>query len=150
MFTTAFKAVVVATAVATAASANWKATLDPIGGSGVSGKATVAAPRAAGVGTDNDKARLHANVRIKGAHAGDTHPWHVHSGTCGDANAPVLGSANDYSPITVTGAGEGHAVAHLDVTLSPGGTYLVNVHRSATDLTVIACGALKETAAEDR
>ena len=101
MFPAALKtlALVASVTASTVVAASWKATLDPVEGSGISGESTVtpdnpvpmrdsAAPQTEG--------NAMARISIKGAKANDSLPWHVHSGTCGSANAPIVGSGSDY------------------------------------------------------
>ena len=148
MLSTTFKlAVVVAAVAAAGVGAGWKATLTPVGESGVSGEATVENERKEAMGDSarQDDGKLVASIRVKGAKDGELLPWHVHSGACGTADAPVVGSPNDYSPITITASGEGRATASPSAPLTASGLYHVNVHKSATDAAVISCGALKAT-----
>ncbi len=80
-----------------------------------------------------------ASVTIAGADGGGTHPWHVHSGTCG-SGGPIVGDATAYPVLNVGSNGDALASATLKVELSPTGSYYVNVHQSPTDLgTIIAC-----------
>jgi hypothetical protein len=149
MLSMTIKVAVAATTIASVgAGAAWKATLQPVGESTVSGETTVTASTAPATdSTSPDQGKLVATIHLKGARDGDLLPWHVHGGTCGSANAPIVGSANDYSTITVTASGEGRATATLSVPLSPSESYIVNVHRSPTDATVISCGSLKPSSA---
>ena len=112
----------------------WSATLGPVGGSGVSGTATA---------SDMNDA-THATIRIRGAQAG-IRPWHIHEGTCGDSNAPVVGPASAYPPLNVGGGGTGTAQAHVPVELNEAKRYIVNVHASPSNMgTIIACGDLND------
>lgn len=113
---------------------NWRGTLSAVATSGVSGTATA---REMGDGT-------HATLTIRGGQSGSTHPWHIHEGRCGDANAPIVGTVSAYPPITVGSGGSGTAQAHVPVKLNEAKPYIVNVHRSATDLTVISCGVIDD------
>src|SRR5206468_12014565 len=63
-----------------------------------------------------------AKVSIRGDQPGATRPWHVHHGQCGQDGA-VLGSAQDYPPITVGPNGTGSATAALDVATPASGDY---------------------------
>jgi hypothetical protein len=113
----------------------WNATLSPVGGSGVSGTATA---------MDMDDA-THATVNIRGATGGGVHPWHIHEGTCGDANAPVVGSPAAYPPLNVGSGGTATAQAHVTVELNEAKNYIVNVHASPSNMgTIIACGDLND------
>lgn len=148
MFPAAFKtlALVAGVAASSAVAASWKATLDPVEGSGIAGESTVtpenAMPMRDSTAPKHDGSAM-ARISITGAKANDSLPWHVHSGTCGSANAPIVGTGSDYTPIAVGTNGEGSAHAKISTRLEPNGQYIVNVHRSATDLTVVSCGALK-------
>ena len=152
MFSATLKtlALVAGVTASTAVAASWKATLDPVEGSGISGESTVTPDNAMPMRDSTaPKTELSAMARIsiKGAKANDSLPWHVHNGTCGSANAPIVGDGSDYSPIAVGENGEGSAHAKVSTRLDPNGQYIVNVHRSATDLTVVSCGALKSDGA---
>lgn len=122
-------------AVLTAAAAHfspaWTAKLSPVGGSNVSGSATVTA-------TTPDSAT--ASLSITGAKAGQ-YPWHVHSGKCGSGGSPV-GSASAYPPLTVQSSGQGTAQATIAFKPVDGTPYSVNVHKSMSDMAPIACGDL--------
>ncbi len=147
MFSAALKLLAGAGLVATlGAVADWKAELAPVGDSGIAGSATVqtALPSMADT-TMPAKAEFTAEVSIRGGTDGNKHPWHVHSGTCGTESAPIVGDASAYSPITIESSGEGKATATVNAEISPNGQYLVNIHRSPDDLTVISCGELKAT-----
>jgi len=137
---------------------SWTATLSPVGGSAVSGTATVDVPDA-GMAKPNqappagayDSAKkappapagetAKASVTISGAKEGE-YPWHVHSGKCGSAGPPV-GSASAYTPIKVSADGKGTSQANITAKLTPGTDYSVNVHKSKQDMAVISCGDLK-------
>ena len=117
------------------AEESWSANLSPVGGSGVSGTAT-----ARGMGD-----ATHATVSISGARSGGVHPWHIHEGTCGDANAPVVGPASAYPPLNVGSGGTATAQAHIPVELNEARRYIVNVHASPSNMgTIIACGVLDD------
>jgi len=147
MLSAAFKILAGAAVVATlGAVKEWKADLEPVGDSGIVGEASVSTSMDAKSMTDTTTAALSAlkaKVNIKGAKDGDAHPWHVHAGTCGSPDAPIVGAAKDYELIKVGSTGEGSATAQVSAQLADTGQYLVNVHRSADDLTVISCGQLK-------
>jgi hypothetical protein len=114
------------------ASNKWSATLEPAGDSGVRGTAFV----------EQGDSVTHAKLSINGAKAGDELPWHVHAGVCPTPGAPVGGAA-PYSPIKIGEGGRGEATATLPTRLSQTGQYSVNVHRSKSDMSSIACGTLK-------
>jgi hypothetical protein len=113
----------------------WTATLSAVGGSGVTGTASA---------RDMDDA-THATIDIRGARSGGVHPWHIHEGSCGDANAPVVGPASAYPPLNVGAGGTASAQAHVPVELNEARNYIVNVHASASNMgTIIACGDLND------
>ncbi|MEP6473852.1 MAG: hypothetical protein ABJC74_09030 [Gemmatimonadota bacterium] len=123
--------VLVLTAAAAHMAPAWTAKLTPVGGSSVSGSATVNA-----VGTDSAT----ASINIMGAKSGQ-YPWHVHSGKCGGEGAPV-GNASAYPALSVQSGGQASAQATVAFKADPSASYSVNVHKSMTDKKVIACGNL--------
>ena len=125
-----------ATAIVTLTFKEWSATIRPLDGSTVSGTAT-AQPR------EGDS--LLVTIRIKGAKAGDSNPWHLHSGGC-DSSGAVLGDPARYAPMTIGADQAGEATASVRTTLTIGVPYSVNVHRSRSDMSVIACGNLRPVA----
>ncbi len=113
-------------------AAAWTATLTPKANTNINGMASAIS------GT----ASTTATVTISGATAGDVHPWHIHAGKCGD-NGPVVGAARAYPPLTVGSDGSARATARIDVALTDGSPYYVNVHRSRSDMgTIVSCGDL--------
>lgn len=109
----------------------WKGTLSAVGGSGVTGTASGT--------TANDMTNV--TVSITGAKAGDTLPWHIHDGKCGDASPPVVGDATAYPPLVVRADGTATGSATINVKLNEARNYIVNVHASPTNLaTIVACG----------
>lgn len=127
-----------ATAILTLTVKEWSATIRPVDGSTVSGTAT-AIP---GMGDS-----LTVNIEVKGGKSGETLPWHLHSGGC-DRSGAVLGDAKQYEPMVVAegNAGIGKGTANVVVKLTVGVPYSVNVHRSPSDMGVIACGNLRPVA----
>jgi hypothetical protein len=115
-------------------SERFTARLDPVGGSGVSGRA----------GADGMDDATHAVIAVQGR-AGATYPWHIHEGRCGDANPPIVGPASAYPPVQVGSGGRGTATAHVPVELNEARDYIVNVHASPSNLgTIVACGDLND------
>jgi hypothetical protein len=113
------------------AAEGWKGTLNPVGGSGISGTATGT--------TGNDM--THVTVNISGGQAGATLPWHVHEGKCTEASAPVVGPMTAYPPLVVGADGRATAEATLSLKLNEAKDYIINVHASPTNLgTIVACG----------
>lgn len=123
--------ILVLTAAAAHLDQSWTAKLEPVGGSSVSGTATVNA-------TTPDSAS--ASVSIAGAKAGQ-YPWHVHTGKCGSEGDPI-GNPAAYPLLTVQTGGQ--ATVQTTIAFKPvaGAAYSVNVHKSPTDKAVIACGNL--------
>ncbi len=81
-------------------------------------------------------------IAISNATEGGSHPWHVHQGRCGD-NGPIVGSASDYKPLSVSGGGQARENASLSMSLPMSGNFYVNVHAQAANMsTIIACGNL--------
>jgi hypothetical protein len=70
------------------------------------------------------------------------HPWHVHRGQCG-SDQGVFGPADAYNPLKVDGDGRATATANLPVQLPRTGSFFINVHASAKNMsTIVACGNL--------
>ena len=124
------------TAILVLSFKEWSATLTPQNGSTVSGTAT-AAPRTGD--------SLLVTIRIKGGKSGDVTPWHVHSGGC-DSSGAILGDPSRYAPLTIGTDQSAEATALVKAVLTVGVPYSVNVHRSTSDLGVIACGNLRPIA----
>ena len=81
-------------------------------------------------------------IEIENASAGAHHPWHVHTGTCGNSGPPVGGGSN-YPVLDVDADGDVRAVATIPVQLNDDDAYIVNVHLSPQAMgTIISCGAL--------
>jgi len=125
-----------ATAAVALSMKEWSATIRPQDGSTISGMATVA-PRTGD--------SMLVNISIKGANAGESHPWHVHHGGC-DASGAVVGDPSRYRPISIAGNQAGEATARVKAILTVGVPYSVNVHRSLSDQGVVACGNLRPVA----
>jgi len=123
-----------AAAAPAAQSMQWTATIAPQSGTNLSGSATVAS------GATGEQTR--ATVTLTGGEAGAVHPWHIHSGRCGD-NGPIVGPAAEYTPLTVGADGSATVTDDLPFATPTSGSYYVNVHRSATEMgTIVACGNL--------
>jgi hypothetical protein len=117
------------------ASEGWRATLAPMGGSGVSGSAT---------GTSGHD-MTHVTVMVMGATAGARLPWHIHEGKCTDASPPIVGPPAAYPPLTVGADGRATAQVHLTMDLNEAKSYIINVHASPTNLgTIVSCGDLND------
>ena len=82
------------------------------------------------------------SVDIKGETAGVTRPWHIHSGSCAKGGG-VFGGGRAYTPISIDEKGSGSSSATLAVALPDTGSYYVNVHESAANMSkIVACGDL--------
>jgi hypothetical protein len=115
------------------ASVPWRATLQPMNGSNITGSATV---------TPASTSAMTATVNISGATAGDVHPWHVHNGTCATGGG-VVGPGSAYTPLTVAAGGSASSTASIPAVLDATQKYHVNIHKSPTDMgTIVACGDL--------
>lgn len=111
----------------------WEGKLNSAGGSAITGKAEFESE-----GANASK----AEVEIRGATAGQSHPWHVHQGSCGNDKG-IVGGASSYTPLTVRDDGKAKSEARLAIPVPTSGEYFVNVHKSADDLkTIVACGNL--------
>lgn len=116
----------------TPVAATWRASLQSVNGTEVSGSATVTPAPNGSIAT----------VNIRSATPGAVHPWHVHVGTCASGGG-IAGPASAYTPLTVTGGGNANSSASLPMTLDPTQSYHVNIHNSPSDMgTIIACGDL--------
>lgn len=119
---------------------SWRAATNPPGNTGPNAEAIV---RGGAEGTT-------VHIDLDSGEPGATYPWHIHRGECGDAQPPVVGSADAYPPIQVGDGGEGDAVATITETLDPDGDYIVNVHQSPTQLdTIVSCGELVKSSAPE-
>src|SRR5688500_14151269 len=112
---------------------NWSTNITARNNSGITGSASVQS-RAAG---------SKINVHIMGAKNGSAHPWHVHRGTCSNDKG-IVGGAGEYAALQVGADGMAHGEEDIPVALNEDESYFLNVHKSATELSVIvACGELK-------
>lgn len=111
----------------------WSATLAPVGESMIRGTASVSS-------VPGDSLAL--TIQVDGITMTDEFPWHLHAGACGQ-NGAVLGGASAYPPIKAADDRSGTANARVSVTLAEAAAYSINVHRSSSDQTAIACGNLQ-------
>jgi hypothetical protein len=89
-----------------------------------------------------DPGQTQAYISISNAVPGGLHPWHVHRGQCG-SDQGVLGPADAYKPLKVSGDGKASANAELPIPLPKSGSYFLNVHASRSNMsTIVACGNL--------
>ncbi len=111
---------------------DWRGTLSAENNSGLRG----AASARSGYGQTG------VSVTIAGLAAGEQHPWHIHSGTCG-SGGPIVGAPTAYPVLQVGSNGEASASASLNVELNSGSSYYVNIHKSPSDLgTIVGCGPI--------
>jgi superoxide dismutase, Cu-Zn family len=88
--------------------------------------------------------RTHVTASLSGAEANATHPWHVHTGSCGSGGG-IVGSAGAYPALEVGDDGQASAEATIEVVLQPAESYHVNVHASPDNMaTIVACGDLTQ------
>lgn len=114
----------------------WIATIKASDGTQLTGLARVEA-----MGADSSR----ASIEVSGAKAGSVLPWHIHKGGCG-AKGTIMADAKAYPPIMVGPDGSGSSRATLAAQPTTPSGYAVQVHRSATEMTPIACGALEVAA----
>jgi hypothetical protein len=89
-----------------------------------------------------EQGQTRAHVEISNAVPGGRHPWHVHRGQCG-ADQGIYGAADAYKPLRVEGDGRAQEDAVLAVALPRSGSFFINVHASASNMSrIIACGNL--------
>ena len=121
-------------AVASVSGAENRHAISPVGSSTVSG--TVAVER-------TSSSSMRVTITLAGAMGGMVHPWHFHVGQCGGVGSgAIIGPPGSYTAIGTRGDGTSLLVQTLPFDLPPGPVY-VNVHRSPSDLSVIACGNIK-------
>ncbi len=84
-----------------------------------------------------------ATVMISGAMSGETYPWHVHVGTCGNDQG-IVGPPASYTPITADASGKGQVSVTLPYSTPTTGSYMINVHHMGK---IVSCGQLSTSAA---
>jgi hypothetical protein len=148
----------------------WRATLESVAGSGISGIAVVETPDGTPSLSTSDSTgefdplpsfqsdsvralnrtqtptrgvpqATRASISISGAKSGE-YPWQIISGRCGLAN-PSSAAGGQLPPIRVSGDGKGTAQASLAMALGAGAEYSVVVLQSRTDNSIVACGVLQ-------
>jgi len=113
----------------------WNAGLESVNGSGVGGSALVTHAASSG-GTS-------VTLMVTGAPPNGSHPWHIHSGRCGESGGSIVGQPSAYTPVQIGADGTGRAQVTLPFPIPSTGDFRVNVHRSASDMgTIVACGNL--------
>jgi hypothetical protein len=81
-------------------------------------------------------------LNLSNAEANSVHPWHVHYGTCGNDQG-IVGPPSAYPSLTAGLDGRAALTAVLPFMVTPGSTYMINVHKSPTEMgTIVACGNL--------
>ena len=126
-----------AAAETAATTEDWNSTLAGVGTSKVTGSARAMA----------GNGQTEVTIQLAGVAPGAVHPWHVHAGKCGTANAPIVGDPAAYTPVTVAADSAATSTATIAVELKDedGKDFHVNVHQSASRMNVIvACGELDD------
>ena len=118
---------------ASRASANWMATLTPVGASTVRGMAMVHT-----MGNQQT-----VEMQISGGTAAGVYPWHIHTGSCADGMGAIVGPAQLYTALGAGNDGSASLTTTLPVVLDANSRYHVNVHASPSDMgTIVSCGDL--------
>ena len=118
---------------AAVAEIQWTGSLQPVGGSSVSGQARLAP------GGSNTQSSI--NVSVTGSASGAVHPWHLHRGSCAN-DMGIVGSPDSYPNLGIGADGTGRVMVGLPIALPTSGNHFVSVHQSPQDMTRIACGNL--------
>ena len=118
---------------AAVAGIQWTTTLQPVGGSSIQGSASVA--------PGGSNTQTNATVTVTGSSSGSVHPWHLHRGSCSN-DMGIVGPPDAYPMLGVSGDGSARIMVGLPFAKPTSGSYFVSVHRSAQDMTRIACGNL--------
>ena len=117
---------------------DWSAELSARAGATVTGTAVA---RSVGIGGGAGSST--ASITLTNGTPTSVHPWHVHSGTCA-TGGPIVGATGDYPLLEVAADRSARATASIGVGMGDETRYHVNVHRSTGDMTVIACGDLRD------
>ncbi|HEX2095613.1 MAG TPA: hypothetical protein VHG28_24665 [Longimicrobiaceae bacterium] len=106
--------------------------LNPVGGSGVSGQATVA----------DQGGQTGVTVQLTGFQPNSRHAGHIHTGTCENPGPPVA----PLPEITAdaNGAGNATGTASLPMTTAMDGQHIVSYHQGGADSPgpPVVCGAI--------
>lgn len=123
------------TSIPLGTATQWAGTISPLMASGIMGtSAAVSGPLQTSV-----------TASIHGVVPGESHPWHVHVGQCGD-NGKIVGDPKSYPLLTASTDSSAATSATVLAELLPGTRYYVNIHKSASEMGVIvACGALSQS-----
>ena len=88
--------------------------------------------------------RTTASVWLAGLTPGDTHPWRLYQGRCGEEGGPI-GEADAYPPLVVGEGGTTQGTAQLPLELGITRKYKIRVFASRMDPTTsVACGDLSD------
>lgn len=87
--------------------------------------------------------KTNASVTLMGGMSGGVHPWMIHDGTCA-APGSALGTMNMYPPLTFGSDMRANVNTTLDMRLNEAKPYIVAVHASMSDMTIVACGNLDD------
>lgn len=112
----------------------WTGSLDPLGGSGITGT----------VGAVSQGGRTSATVEIRKATAGETYGWRIDTGVCG-GSGEIQGGAALYPDLTADEGGSASAEAGLSSVLKSGSPYAGKVFRVEGG-EIVACTELVQTA----
>lgn len=115
-----------------AVAERWSASIRPTEGGTITGSAVV---------TQVAPGRAHVTITLAGSRDGETHPWDIHQGACGD-DGPVVGNPRSYMAMPIGGAGAATMQAELPISLRNGRRYYVDVHDSPMRTHSVSCGAL--------
>ena len=85
---------------------------------------------------------VQATISIRNSVVGLTHRWQIRRGPCGASVGADIAPAAANNPLRVRSDGTAEATATLGIGLPVDGQYHVDILRSRTDDTVIACGLL--------
>ncbi len=105
--------------------------MQPVGGSGISGEATL---------TENGQ-QTQVMVRIMGSTDNSTHQGHIHQGTCASPGSVVV----PLQPITTDGQGGGTSTSTVDVPIhtAANGQHIVVYHETGgTPGAPVVCGEI--------
>ena len=120
----------------------WTAALGAPSGAAAAGDA--ASPRVTGTATvmpGDSISVTRATVRISGATPGESYPWHLHLGRCGEDRG-IVGISSMYTPVVAGADGKGEATVVLPYTTPNQGEFFVEVHGPGRAPGIVACGNL--------
>ena len=118
---------------ASRASAQWMATLAPVGTSTVRGMTMV----------NSMSDRQTVQISITGGAASAVYPWHIHTGSCAGGMGAIVGPPSSYTALGAGSDGSASLTIDLPLMLDASQHYHVNVHASPSDMgTIVSCGDL--------